>query len=554
MLELMALVCIGLAWLVPNHYQPWLSFYNESCSALGLLLLVLALGRRWGAMRTPVVAWVVMAVALVPWLQWAFGLLAFSGDAWVSSLYVAGFGVAIATGFIWACNDLPRAAVRLACTTLVAATVSAALALYQGFGLSGLGIWALDAVPGMRAYANLAQPNNLGTLLGLGALGLLLLRERGRIGGVAGAAVLGLLLVGAALTQSRTALLFGPVIALGLYFARRRGVGFRTGPGVALLASLCHGLLTWYWPTAQKALLLGATGSLEARGVESLRFQVWPILFDALSQVPWTGFGWLQVGAAQLATADRHPPVGELWLHGHNLFIELLVWCGYPLGLGLGVLVLYWFVSRALRVATVEGVVGMLMVAVFGVHAMLELPYHYAYFLIPLGLWIGIVEASVGSRGALAAKWALLPAALCVALTAGIWRDYPALEADFQLVRFENLRIGDVHATQPAPDAPLMSELAAYLRFSRRESAAGMSAAELATMDAEVKRRPYAGSMVRYAVALALNGRLDAARQLLVKLRHIHGELVYVKVRRDLSERIAQGQAGLRPLLESLPD
>jgi hypothetical protein len=41
---------------------------------------------------------------------------------------------------------------------------------------------------------------------------------------------------------------------------------------------------------------------------------------------------------------------------------------------------------------------------------------------------------------------------------------------------------------------------------------------------------------------------------MLVKLRHIHGELVYAKVRRDLSERIAQGQAGLRPLLESLPD
>lgn len=36
--------------------------------------------------------------------------------------------------------------------------------------------------------------------------------------------------------------------------------------------------------------------------------------------------------------------------------------------------------------------------------------------------------------------------------------------------------------------------------------------------------------MVRYAVALALNDRLGAARQLLVKLRRIHGALVYAQV------------------------
>ena len=55
------------------------------------------------------------------------------------------------------------------------ALVSALIVVAQSFELASFGMWSEYATPEMRAVANLAQPNNLATLLGLGALGALYL-------------------------------------------------------------------------------------------------------------------------------------------------------------------------------------------------------------------------------------------------------------------------------------------------------------------------------------------------------------------------------------------
>ena len=555
MLELLAMFFIGLAWLVPNHYPPWASFYNENCAAAGLLLLVAVTARQWRHVSSPNAAWVVVAVAAIPIVQWAFGLLAFSGDAWISSLYVLGLAAAIATGSAWAGQGGARnAAALLSGATLLASLISCVLALTQGLEVVGPSIYIVDSLPGERPYANLAQPNNLATLIGMGVVGVLLLREQGRLGAWAAAALMIVLLLGAGLTQSRTAMFFGPVIVAGLMMARRRSVQLKTATWSACLATACHWLVTWAWPAIQGALLLQAPPLLNERTPGGGRLEVWPALLDSVSLAPWSGHGWLQVGAAVLAVSDQLSAAGGIWLHGHNLFLELLIWCGYPLGLALIALILYWFVSRARRVATVEAMSGMLVVAVFGVHTMLELPHHYAYFLIPVGLWIGQVEFARGAPGNVAPGWGVAPAAFALVLLSLIWRDYRALEEDFRLVRFENLRIGTPQEGQRSPEAPVMSSLTGFLRFARTTPVAGMSPAELASLEAVARRYPYAPSLARLASAWALNGRLDDARQLFTKIRQIHGDGMYLKLRLDLRERVAEGQAGLSALEQSLPD
>jgi O-antigen ligase len=561
--QLLAMMCLGLAWLIPNHYPPWNSFYNESATVLALLLLFLALARATliASLRMPGVACGAALAAVIPWLQHVSGLLIFSSDAWASSAYLLGLATAVAAGYAWAHSGARASATLLCSTTLAASVVSSLFAVVQGLEVGIFRPWVLDAVPGMRVYANLAQPNNLATVLGFGALSLLLLREQRHISLGTGALLLAVLILGAGLTKSRTALLFGPVILLGLFYAKRKGVELRTPLKTIVLATACHWLLAWCLPAIQKLLLLETGVSLSQRslgaapgpGSESVRLQMWEILSGALADSPWAGHGWLQVGAAQLQVADRYPHVEGLWLHGHNLFVDLLVWCGYPLGLLLCVAIIYWFVSRAVRVSTVEGVIGMLMISVLGVHAMLELPHHYAYFLIPAGLWIGMVEFSIGARGWLSYKWAWLPAGLTLALGLALWKDYPALEEDFRLMRFETLRIGTVRAAQPAPDAPFLSSLTAFLRFTRTTPVAGMSDTELADMADVVKRYPYAPSMSTLAIALALNGRSDEARTLFIKIRHIHGEVLYRKMKRDLRQQIDDGQTALVPLERSLP-
>jgi hypothetical protein len=521
--------------------------------AFGLLLIALGVALLKPATGLPGLAWAALGLAAIPWIQWAGGLLAFSGDAWISNLYLFGLAVAIAAGHRWGRLDARAFAATLSFAFLAAALLSSLIALTQVLEVWPLGMWTVEVMEGMRPGANLAQSNNLATLLGFGALGLLLLREQDRIGRLPAGALFAVLIAGLCVSQSRVSLLFGPLICLGVWLAARRGVRFQTRLRSIGIAAAASWLLLWAEPLFLRTGQILAGQSVAGRGVQSLRFEVWPILLDGLSMHPWRGYGWLQVGAAELAAADRHPPVGELWLQGHNLFIELVVWCGYPLGLLLAAAIVYWFVSRALRVASIEGVIGMLIVAIAGAHSMTEFPYQYAYFLLPLGLWMGLVEASIGSRAILSHKWYLATMLASIALLVAICRDYGAVEEDFRLVRFENLRVGSIHASQPAPDAPFLSSLTAFLRVSRMTPHRGMTSAELDSMRDVVHRYPYAAGMSNYASALALNGRPEEAKEMFTKILHIHGRTMYAGVKGNLHEAALDGAPELRALENSIP-
>lgn len=552
---LLAFVAMVAAWLIPNHYPPWTSFYNDACMGLALFFVVLSVARI-RPIVVPRIAWAVAALALIPWLQWAIGLLKFSGDAWICTLYVLGFATAIAAGFM-ATRASPRTYGELmACSVLVAAILSASLAFMQSLEVWGLGIWIGEIATGMRASANLLQSNNFATLLAWGAVGLLMLREMGWLGRGTSALLLAVLLAACALSQSRTSLAYGPVFLLGMALARRHGVVFKTRLSTVAIATAVGWALIFATPSFMSHVELTALQTVSERGSGSLRWQVWPILADGLAQRPWTGYGWLQVGAAELASADKFAPTGELYLHAHNLFFEMVLWCGYPLGLLIVAVMIWWFVSRWMRVATVESAAAMIAVTILGAHGMLELPYQYAYFLLPAGLWVGLVEAQrVRAMGRGSAWNAALPAATFALFLAVCW-DYPAVEEDFRLVRFETLHIGRLRAAQPAPDAPFLSSLTAFLRFSRMTPAPGMNEQQLTFMVDEAKRYPYAASLYRVAVSLALNGRPEEARQWFLKTRYIHGEALYKRLKQNLRDANleAEGrQPALLTLQNSLP-
>ena len=56
---------IVAAWLIPDHYLPWLSAYNDSAMALGLMLLLLGTVIAWYLItRKPITA--IPGVVAVP--------------------------------------------------------------------------------------------------------------------------------------------------------------------------------------------------------------------------------------------------------------------------------------------------------------------------------------------------------------------------------------------------------------------------------------------------------------------------------------------------------
>jgi hypothetical protein len=552
MLELLSLLALVAAWLVPDHYPPWTSFYNEVCAVIALFALALDAGRGWLRERLPIVFWFVGAVALIPPVQWLCGRLVYAGDAWVAAFYVMAFASAIGVGYVRV-GHKPRFAEMLSAVLLVGAAASSVLALGQAFEFQ-MGLWANQIPSTLRPSANLGQPNNLATLIGMAGVGLLYLYELRRVGGLSAAALLALLLTAMAVTQSRTALAFGPVVLVGMLLMRRR-VGFRTPLSAVAAVTACQFLMMWIWPQVQSALLLTSTNPLGARALSSNRYVVWPQLVEALNHSPWTGYGWLQVGEAQLSMAGPGVQFNELWLHGHNLFLELLLWCGYPLGGLLALCIVAWAVKRTLSVRSLPGAAGVLTLAVVGAHSMIELPYHYLYLLVPVGLWIGILERADPGHRNTPARWGGAVVAVAAALGLGLTWGYRDVEEDFRLIRFEKSRIGLLSATQPAPDAPLLSSLTAFLRVSRTPLTASLTDAEVTELGQLMRRYPYPASIMRYAAALALTGRADEGRQVFMSMRSIYGDRSITNQRKVLREQAElERQPKLLEFEASLPD
>jgi len=91
----------------------------------------------------------------------------------------------------------------LAGALTIAALISVWLALYQ-WTLQPSNIWIADLPPNARPFANLAQPNQLATLLSMGLAAVLFFYEKHALHRISSSLLALLLLFGIALTQSRT--------------------------------------------------------------------------------------------------------------------------------------------------------------------------------------------------------------------------------------------------------------------------------------------------------------------------------------------------------------
>jgi len=218
---LSALILIG-AWLIPNHYSPWAAFYNELFAALAIFVLATAISLSRYPLTLPRSASFVFLLALVPLIQFGAGLTYFLGDALIAAFYLAAFGLSIAIGANLAKARGPQFVEGLAWVCLMGALISVVLALHQWLSLQELGIWLMDMRPGGRPYANLAQPNNLATLLCIGLAAALYLRERGHFSRFVLGLLTFLLLAGIAMTRSRMAFFIMVAIAVWILWGRKK--------------------------------------------------------------------------------------------------------------------------------------------------------------------------------------------------------------------------------------------------------------------------------------------------------------------------------------------
>ena len=521
-----------LAWLLPNHYFPWVSAWHEAIALVSVAAAVLV---AQGAARLPIgwVSLIALGLASVA-AQWLGGRVFFGGDALMTAVYLAALAAALSVGYNLGARPSglqrqdgsgagPVGIEAYGGAVLLAAIASVAIALLQWTGAASLGIWQVDMPPGGRPYGNVAQPNHLCTICALGVIASGILRQTGRIGAVGFWVAVVWMLLGMVLTGSRTGWLQVAVVAgLTMVLSQRAGVLPGRRAALALAALYAAGVLAW--PALNGLMSLQEGRALSEFAQPGTRWLHWTALADAVTREPLWGYGWQQVSVAQVRGAELHPVVGEYIEHSHNLVLDLVLWAGLPIGLTIAGLAGYWLVMRLK--ACRDGLSAWLLmgVAVLAVHALLEYPLSYAYFLVPLGVMVGAVDRLQDHQDGFQVGLRIqrVGAAGLLAMLAWIGSEYLEAEQGHRLLRLESARIGTTGLQTPPPELRLLTQLGAFQRFAHTQAFAGMSSQRVDEMRRVAERFAYPPSMFRYALAAGLNGQPEIAALTLVRLCRIH--------------------------------
>jgi O-antigen ligase len=305
----------------------------------------------------------------------------------------------------------------IALAWLVAALVSAVLGLLQYFGLTaGLDPWVNSTGVG-EAFANLRQRNQFATLTSIGLMALLWQVAQWRPDGVVGAggapdsvtqralwplwlAGAALLAVGNAVSGSRTGLLQWCLVLMLLVMWWQKQ-GWRTlTVGVASVAFyfLAIRAMPWLLEEATGVHAAGLLGRLnEETGCMSRRV-LWANVLHLIAQKPWLGWGWGELDYAHFITLYPGERFCDILDNAHNLPLHLAVELGLPFAT-LACAAGLWLVVRAKpwREADPTRQMAWAVLAVIGLHSLLEYPLWYGPFQMAAGLCIWLLWRNPGA-------------------------------------------------------------------------------------------------------------------------------------------------------------
>ena len=522
-LLLFAAIFISLSWLLPIHYRPWVTYTGELFAFLSLFSLAAIYLK--DKIKLPVLSLPLLLLAIIPLIQYLGGELFFFDKALTSTLFVFGFWLSIVIGYNLSVEKLDRENIftGFSIVLLLCGTLTGIIAICQWLTLDAYIPGMVNMQNAVRPYANFAQPNNMATFLVMSLLGCLYLYEKQKLKTWITCLCSLIMLLALALSQSRTS--WVACCCILIYGAYQQYKGFIR--------------LKWYYALAWFGLFIGfililpavtqliaqitdaniaQTKDVIARATGDMsRLAIWEQMLHAIADRPWLGYGWNQTSVAYTLVSDHFQ--GPVWIRSaHNFILDFMLWNGLLIGLPFLAYFGYWGYQLNKHVNSVESVIGILMIGAVLIHSMLEFPQYYAYFLLPVGFIIGLVQSQQANIKTitLSPNYMRVSYAISLILLILIVRDYSVMVPKLnQSMRHEQTPEKITNQDQ----IYLLEEFNRRIAWIRMNPYTKLNTQQLEDIKEIVLNYPTQYDLIKYAKVLAFNGYEQEAKHQLGLLK-----------------------------------
>lgn len=395
----------------------------------------------------------------------------------------------------------------------IAALLSSVIGLLQYFGhADAFSPWVHVPEYLGEARGNLRQRNQLATLTSMGVVAIVCWVRMG-LPRLQAVWMLALVTVGNAATHSRTGLLqMLLVTGLLLWWSWRDTTQpERLSWRLALWALGIYALAIWALPQ-----MLSLSSGLDSISVLTRlsnddgcasRKVLWRNVLELIAQKPWWGWGWDELKYAHYSASYSGERFCEILGNAHNGPLQLAFVWGLPIAalitIGLLAIVLR---MRPWRARQTHEQLAWGILAVMGLHSLLEFPLWYGPFQIATLLALGLViwgQAMPGSLGA----WRVAGLALLL-LCAHVAQDYVRVRQVF-VPSEQRLVWGGVPAWSRASQTVWFQDTYRFAAYITREVSAENAAWMLQEGQALLHYSPEPRVIDRILCSAALLGRQD---------------------------------------------
>lgn len=521
-------------WVLPflyyNHAYPITTFYQEwGAALLGLCAMPLLLtARYWQAPEVPRIVMLPIGLLLLLMVQFFVGRINYFDHLMLLALYFLFAALLIMLGQRLRVElGLPILATVLAVFLLVGAELNTLTGFLQHYRWNTFLNPVITVKTSSAVYGNTAQPNHFANYISMGLISLALLYVRLPMRAWQAALLAAPMLFVLVLSGSRSSWLY-LLFATGLAFLwQRRDRTLRPLLNFSLLLLLGFGLMHF---VVQIPWLEGATGSVttterlfgDNATSGAIRLHLWREAALIFAQFPLmgAGFGQFAFQHLQLAVDLHNPAISGLYNNAHDLVMQIAAEAGLAgVAVLLGSLGL-WFWQSVKRGAqfTLYHWWGYAILAVLGIHSLLEYPLWYVYFIGVGAVMLGIFDNTtyrLELRGIGRASVAMM-LLLGVLSLVQIFQGYKRLENALMLRAKAATEHSYMQRTRDelmaAHEYTLLSSYAELFIANMIEPNADHLKEKLELNERALRFIPVAPVVYHQALLLALSDRLDEAK------------------------------------------